>query len=137
MTKPDTKTIEQEGSEPLTTILASAEAAAQVEHASQSLTREVTTFSYDTETTEVARTFVNQIDRLTRLIVEDDEEIEFVEKERDRQMHELQLRFEREQDDIMNNARQGVEIAGARRKDRFNARAAVQKVVDELKGNGQ
>ncbi len=94
-------------------------------------------FVYNTETTEVARTFTGQIERLSRLIKEDDEEIAFNEKERDRLMHELQLRFEAEADSIIGNCRQSNQIVIARRKDRANARGAVQKVVDALQEGKQ
>lgn len=89
-------------------------------------------YVYDTETQEVARSFTNQIGRLSRLISEDDGEIDFVEKERDRQMHELQVRFEQEQEAILNNSRQALEIVNARRLDRFNARSAIQHTIDAL-----
>lgn len=89
-------------------------------------------YVYDTETTEVARSFTNQIGRLSRLVVEDDQEIEFVEKDRDRQMHELQMRYEQEQEAILNNSRQALEIVNARRRDRVNARGAIQKTIDAL-----
>jgi len=89
-------------------------------------------YVYNTETTEVARTFVNQIDRLSRLISEDDAEIEFNEKDRDRLIHELQVRFEEEQDAILSNCRQANAIAMARRSDRVNARGAIQRTVDAL-----
>jgi len=89
-------------------------------------------YHYNTETTEVARTFVNQIDRLSRLIHEDDTEIEFNEKERDRLIHELQVRFEEEQEAVLSNCRQANSIAMARRADRVNARGAIQRTVDAL-----
>jgi phosphoenolpyruvate-protein kinase (PTS system EI component) len=93
-------------------------------------------FVYQTETQEVARNFISQIERLSRLLAEDDDEIAFLDKERDRTMHEAQLRFEEEQDAILNNHRQASEIVMARRADRANARGAVQKVVDNLQQNG-
>src|SRR5215217_4315379 len=71
-------------------------------------------YHYNTETTEVARTFVNQIDRLSRLI------------------HELQVRFEEEQEAVLSNCRQANSIAMARRADRVNARGAIQRTVDAL-----
>lgn len=93
-------------------------------------------YVYDTETTEMARTFVNQIDRLNRLISEDDTEIAFTEKDRDRRIHELQLRYEEEQNAILNDAAQMIAIANARRTDRVNARNAAEKVVEAMRSGG-
>lgn len=93
-------------------------------------------YAYDTETTEMARTFVNQIDRLNRLISEDDTEIAFTEKDRDRRIHELQVRFEEEQNAIISDAAQMIAIANARRTDRVNARNAAEKVVEALQTKG-
>lgn len=141
MSKPEytpTQAVMGEGDVPLSEIISGADAAqSQVDSAVAALDAEASAqppapYVYDTETQEVARSFTNQIGRLSRLISEDDGEIDFVEKDRDRQMHELQMRYEQEQEAILNNSRQALEIVNARRRDRVNARGAIQKTIDAL-----
>lgn len=123
----------------MTDVLANTDAAIaqdQVDSAITTLEQEApppAPYVYETETQEVSRSFTNQIGRLSRLISEDDQEIDFVEKDRDRQMHELQMRYEQEQEAILNNSRQALEIVNARRRDRVNARGAIQHTIDALR----
>ena len=90
-------------------------------------------FVYNTETVEAARTFINQIDRLNRLVTESDEELRFLDEQRQRQAEEIEARFDTEMAELDNNHQQAKSIVAARRDDQVKARAAIQKVVDNLR----
>lgn len=87
---------------------------------------------YNTETTEAARALIGQIDRLNRLITEDDAEQVYLDSEHDRQTIELAQRHAQEQQALNEAHTNAVTLIAARRADRTAARDAYEAVVSGL-----
>lgn len=92
---------------------------------------------YNTETTEAARTLLNQVGRLDRLISEDDSELAHIADEYSRQSDDIERRYEDERRSLMEASSNASELVRERRRDRETARAAFNRVLDGLQEKGR
>jgi hypothetical protein len=127
---------------PMGEVLKGAEARAQIEAfateigmtaaAEATASRKQVALVYNTETTEAARTLIGQVDRLNRLIKEDDDELAHLADEYSRQVDELERRYEEERAALMEASEEAGAHIRERRADRERARRAFQAVIDGL-----
>lgn len=89
-------------------------------------------FVYDTESTEMARMLINQIDRLGRLLSEDDAELDHIGSEYLRQHDDIVRRHDEELKALFDARQEAERIVRARRADREHAQSAARHTVQGL-----